>query len=135
MINRMLKPGITLEQKRIVRQGDAITFLGPDVPPSLSTPSMIAWMETACRDAVLPHLEPGQDTVGTKVNIEHFAGIPRGEEVTYRAELAAVDGRRLTFRVQATAGDKTVGSGTHERFLIDIERFAAGVKKRAGGAS
>ncbi len=57
----MVKPGITLEQKRQVLQEDAITFLGMGVKPSLASPSMIRWMEFAARDAVLPHLDKGQD--------------------------------------------------------------------------
>ncbi len=128
----MLAPGITLEQKHAVTEADAIRFLGPEVPPSLATRSMIWWMEFTCRDAVLPHLETGQDTVGTRVNIAHLAATPLGHEVTYRANVTAVDGRRLTFEVEAKDGDELVGQGTHERFVIDVERFAAGLKRKFG---
>ena len=130
----MLEPGITLDQKRVVLEEDAISFLGTDVKPSLASPSMIRWMEIAARDAVLPHLDKGQDTVGTRVDVSHLAATPLGDAVTYSATLAKVDGRRLSFDVQARDSRETVGKGTHERFIVDVERFAAGLKKKFGQA-
>lgn len=129
-MDRMLKPGIEYQQTRVVSERDAITFLGEDVQPSLSTPSMIGWMEFAARDGVKPHLDPGQDTVGTRVEVEHIAATPLGAEVMYRAKLVGVDGRKLTFEIEAADGKDVVGRGRHERYVIDIERFAAGLKKR-----
>ncbi len=128
----MVKPGITLEQKRTVLQEDAITFLGVDVQPSLATPAMIRWMEFAARDAVLPHLDEGHDTVGTVVHVSHLAPTPLGETVTYRATVTAVDDRKLTFTVEAEDSRQVVGKGTHERFIIDIERFADRLRKQFG---
>ena len=129
-MNGMLNPGIEYEEKRVVSERDAITFLGDGVEPSLSTPSMINWMEFAARDGVKPHLEPGQDTVGTRVDVEHIAATPLGAEVTYRSKLVAVDGRKLTFEVEAADAKEVVGRGRHERYVIDVERFAAGLRKR-----
>ncbi len=122
--------GIALEQKRVVRRDDSITFLGGGVRPSLSTPSMIMHMEICCREALLPHLEEGQDSVGVKVCIEHLAAVPMGDEVTYRAAVQETDRRRVTFAVEAIAGEKTIGKGTHERFVIDVARFAAKLRGR-----
>jgi len=130
----MVEAGITLERKRTVSADDSITFLGADVKPSLSTPRMIMWMEYAARDAVLPHLEPGQDTVGVRVDVRHLAATPLGAEVTYRATVAAVEGRRVTFEVEALDGAETVGKGLHERYIIDVKRFAEGLKKKFGQA-
>ena len=93
---------------------------------------MIGHMEFACRDAVLPHLDEGQDTVGTHVNVSHLAATPLGDEVTYRATVIEVEGRKLTFEVEARDSRDVVGKGTHERYIIDVERFAAGLKKRFG---
>jgi predicted thioesterase len=128
----MVEPGISLERKHVVSADDAITFLGGDVKPSLSTPRMIMWMEYAARDAVLPHLGPGQDTVGVRVDVTHLAATPMGEEVAYRATVSKVDGRRITFEVEARDGRETVGKGLHERHIIDVKRFAEGLKKRFG---
>ena len=130
----MVEAGISLERKRIVSADDSITFLGGEVKPSLSTPRMIMWMEYAARDAVLPHLEPGQDTVGVRVDVRHLAATPLGAEVTYRATVAAVEGRRVTFEVEALDGAETVGKGLHERYIIDVKRFAEGLKKKFGQA-
>ncbi len=128
----MVKPGTTLERKIVVSEQDAISFLGVDVKPSLASPRMIGHMEFACRDAVLPHLDEGQDTVGTHVNVSHLAATPLGDEVTYRATVIEVEGRKLTFEVEARDSRDVVGKGTHERYIIDVERFAAGLKKRFG---
>ncbi len=124
--------GLSLEQKRVVRRDDSITFLGSGVRPSLSTPSMIMHMEICCRDAILPHLEKGQDSVGTKVCIEHLAAAAMGNEVTYRATVQEIDRRRVIFDVAAFEGEKTIGKGTHERFVIDVARFAAKLKASLG---
>ena len=132
-MDRMLKPGIEYEEKRVVSERDAITFLGDAVQPSLSTPSMINWMEFAARDGVKSHLDPGQDTVGTRVEVEHLAATPLGAEVTYRSKLVAVEGRRLTFEIEAADAKEVVGRGRHERHVIDVERFAAGLRKRFAG--
>jgi predicted thioesterase len=130
----MVEAGITLERKRIVSEDDSITFLGADVKPSLSTPRMILWMEYAARDAVLPHLEAGQDTVGVRVDVRHLAATPLGAEVSYRATVAAVEGRRITFEVEAQDGAEMIGKGLHERYVVDVQRFAEGLKKKFGQA-
>ena len=130
----MVKPGTTLDKKHIVLEEDCITFLGSGVKPSLATPRMIMWMEITCREAVLPHLEKGQDTVGTRVDVSHLAPTPVGSKITYRATLKEIDGRKLTFAVEALDEQETIGKGTHERFIIDVERFAASLKKKFGQA-
>ena len=129
---RMVEVGHSLEQKRVTRRDDCITFLGADVRPSLATPSMIGFMEICCRDAILPHLDAGQDSVGVKVEIEHLAATPMGQEVTYTATVVEVEGRRVRFRVEASDGSETLGRGAHDRYVIDIDRFAARLRKKFG---
>ncbi len=126
----MLEPGILLEQVRVVRRDDCINFLGADVRPSLATPSMIYWMEMCCRDAILPHVGEGNDSVGIKVSVEHLAATPMGQSVTYTAKLVAVEGRRASFEVEASDGAEVVGRGTHERVVVDVGRFAARLRKK-----
>lgn len=126
----MLEPGILLEQVRVVRRDDCINFLGADVRPSLATPSMIYWMEICCRDAILPHVGEGNDSVGIKVSVEHLAATPMGQSVTYTAKLVAVEGRRASFEVEASDGAEVVGRGTHERVVVDVSRFAARLRKK-----
>jgi predicted thioesterase len=126
----MLAPGISLEQVRVVRRDDCINFLGADVRPSLSTPSMIYWMEICCRDAILPRVGEGNDSVGIKVSVEHLAATPMGQSVTYTATLVGVDGRRASFEVEASDGTEVVGRGTHDRVVVDVSRFAARLRKK-----
>ena len=128
----MVEPGIELVRKRVVRRDDCITFLGAGIRPSLATPMMIWWMEFCCRDAILPHLEEGQDSVGVQVSVKHLAATPMGQEVTYTATVAAVDGPRVRFDVSASDGTEIVGTGTHDRFVVDVERFARRLRKKFG---
>jgi fluoroacetyl-CoA thioesterase len=122
--------GATSTRTREVTLEDCITFLGDAIPPSLSTPRMILWMEHTARDAVLPRLPAGEDSVGTVVNVRHRAAIPLGREVVYTAEVTAVEGRRITFRVEARHGDELVGDGIHERYRVEVARFAKGIAGR-----
>ena len=129
----MLQPGLTHEIKRIVTEAEAIHFLGPAVTPALSTPAMIMMLEITARDGVLPHLEAGQDSVGTLVNVSHLAATPLGMQVTYRVTLTAIDRRRLTFAVEAWDEKDKIAEGTHERFIIDVARYAERLKAKAAG--
>ena len=126
----MLQPGISIEQRRTVLEADCIKFLGADVPPSLSTPAMILWMEIASRELAQPHLEAGQDTVGVHVDVEHLGASPAGAQVVFRSRLTAVDERKLSYEVEATDAGEVVGRGRHTRFVIDVERFARKLRKR-----
>jgi len=112
------------EEKLLVTNENAITFLGEDGPRVLSTPHMIGYMERACRNTVLPYLDPGHDTVGTQVNIAHLAAAPLGMTVTFSAEITGVADRRVQFRVEAWDEKEKIGEGTHERAIINVAKFA-----------
>ena len=103
----------------------ATTFLNLEDAQVLSTPRMIGLMEKTCRDLVLPLLESGYDTVGTHVNVAHLAGAPMGSRVTFRAEVIGVTDRRIEFRVEASTDSERIGEGTHQRAIINVEKFAA----------
>jgi predicted thioesterase len=112
------------EQKLLVTSDCAITFLGAEGPRVLSTPHMIGYMERTSRDALLPFLDAGFDTVGTHVDVYHLAAAPIGAVVTFTAEVVAVDGRRIRFRVEAWDETGKIGEGTHERAIINVAKFA-----------
>ena len=116
--------GATLEQTVVVEDEFAIKFLGPGGARVLATPRMIGLMERASRDLVFPMLDAGQDTVGTHVNVYHRKAALMGSNVTFFAELTAVNRRRVQFNVRATMGDIIVGEGTHERAIIEVSHFA-----------
>ena len=90
-----------------------------------ATPAMIALMEETCWKMVQPELEEGQGTVGTKINVSHVAPSAIGKTVMCEATVIAIDGRKLTFEVVCSDESGMVGMGTHERFIINNEKFMA----------
>ena len=123
--------GVRHEESIVVDESTAVTFLGHAGARVLGTPWLIMWMERTSRDAVKPLLPDGWDTVGTIVNVRHLSAAPMGARVTFSAEVIEQTERRLLYRVSAESALGVVGDGTHERALIDVERFAAGLAKRA----
>ena len=89
----------------------------------LSTPSMLALMERAANELVNRHLPLEQTSVGTSLNVEHKAATPIGLTFRAEAELIAIDGRKLTFKVRAFDEREEIGSGTHERFIVNRKKF------------
>ena len=116
--------GASLEQQLLVTTEVAISFLEMDEARVLATPQMIRYMEWTSRNLVLPQLEAGYDTVGTKVNISHLAAAPIGSVVTFKSEIIGVDEKRVTFQVSARTEDEVIGEGTHERGIINVAKFA-----------
>jgi len=120
------------ELRRRVTDDIAINFLGLDGARVLATPAMIMLLEMTCRDSILPLLETGFDSVGTEVNVKHLAATPMGMEVTFKSEVIEADSRRVKFKVAAFDDKEQIADGTHERFVINIERFAARLKEKIG---
>jgi predicted thioesterase len=127
-----LQPGITGEKCLVVEARHAISFMGPDVPGVLASPWMLLWMEHAARECVLPHLDPGHDTVGVGFEFEHVAAAPIGSTVTARAELIGSDGRRLQFKIEARDELEIIGRGEHVRAVVQVARFGERVRKKLG---
>ncbi len=126
----MIEIGAVREDTIDVDDKVSIKFLGLEGARVLSTPQMILHMEGASRNLLFPMLEPGFDSVGTEVHVSHLAAAPMGGKVTFRSEIVGVNERRVTFKVEARDGSDKVGEGTHERFIINIERFAAKMKRK-----
>jgi fluoroacetyl-CoA thioesterase len=124
--------GLKGEKTLLVTTEIAIDFLGMEGARVLGTPYMIGLMERTCRDAVLPLLDPGYDTVGTHVNVAHLAASPMGMAVTFTAEVTGVQERRITFRVEARDEKEKIGEGTHERAIINVAKFATRLAAKKG---
>ena len=107
--------------------------VGSGLVPVFATPYMIALMENAAVNAVQTQLEEGQGTVGTKLEVTHDAATPIGMKVWAEAELTAVEGKKLTFSVQAFDEAGPIGGGAHERFIITVDRFLAKAEAKKGG--
>src|SRR5947209_11670540 len=90
------------------------------LPPVFATPMMIMAMENAALNAIRDFLDPGESAVGTAVAVRHLAATPAGHQVNAQAEVTAVDGHRITFKVSARDDREEIGTGTHERMVIDL---------------
>jgi len=99
-------------------------FKDSALPPVLATPVMIMVVENAALNAIKAYLEPGQSAVGTRVDIRHLAPTPVGARVVGEAEVTGIDGRRVQFTVRATDDTEEIGTGTHERVIVDLARLA-----------
>lgn len=117
--------GATGRRHLLVTPETAIDFLGDERARVLSTPHMIAWMEWAARDAILPFLDETEDSLGTWVDVRHLAATPVGMSVEFTAAVTGVNGRRVMFRVEARDEKELIGEGRHERFVADIPRLVA----------
>jgi fluoroacetyl-CoA thioesterase len=103
------------------------------MPEVLATGYMVGLMEWTCIQCVNPHLDwPREQAVGTHVDLSHTAATPAGMEVTIRVRLIEVDGRKLTFEIEARDERDVISTGRHERFVVDAERFNAKVAQKAG---
>ena len=105
-------------------------FKDATLPPVLATPVMIMIMENAALNAMKPHLAAGQSALGTRVDIRHLAATPVGRSVTGEAEIVKVDGRRVEFTIRAMDGPELIGTGTHERVIIDLAAFSERLKTK-----
>ncbi len=120
--------GLSYTSTATVDNTNTAAALGSGDMDVFATPAMVALMENAAMNAVAPHLEQGQTTVGTQISTSHIKASALGATISATATLTAVDGRSLTFAITAREGDKTIGEGTHTRFIVDRERFLAKLK-------
>lgn len=118
-----MKTGLTFTTTMKVVAETTAEYIGSGDLAVLATPAMCALMENAAMMAVAPHLEAGQTTVGTALNIEHLRATPIGKTVTATAVLTEVEGRKLSFNIAARDEKGIIGEGTHSRFVVDRERF------------
>ncbi|MEA3021201.1 MAG: fluoroacetyl-CoA thioesterase [Alphaproteobacteria bacterium] len=98
----------------------------------LATPVMINLMEAAALDAVEALLPAGHQSLGIKLDVSHHAATPVGMRIVATARLTGVEGRRLRFEVEARDEKETIGGGTHERVVVNVERFDERVQKKLG---
>lgn len=128
----MLEVGIRCEKKVMVTEENTADKMGSGLLPVFATPAMISLMEDAASSSVLPYLEEGMGTVGISLNVKHTAATPIGMQVRCESELMEIDRKRLVFQVTAYDELGEIGSGIHERFIIDNEKFMekANAKKK-----
>jgi fluoroacetyl-CoA thioesterase len=137
-----LKPGITFEWTYMVPPRSTVPQLYHDTPFCLDMPEvlatgyMVGMMELACVNGIMPYMDwPREQSLGVMVDFRHLAATPPGMTLTIKGEVLEVDGRRLTFRVEAWDGIDRIAEGFHERMVIDPVKFNARIalkKERAG---
>ncbi len=137
-----LKPGIKYTHQFRIPPSKTVPALYPEseeflaMPEVFATGFMVGFLEWACIMAIKPHLDwPQEQSVGTHINVSHQAATPPGLEVTATVELIAVEGRKLVFNVEAHDGVDLISKGSHERFVINKEKFDAKVSLKAASAS
>jgi fluoroacetyl-CoA thioesterase len=93
------------------------------LPQVLATPVMIMVMENAALSALKPFLEADESAVGTEIDVRHLAATPVGHDVRAEAEVIEAAGKRIVFKVSASDETEEIGTGTHQRMVIDLESF------------
>ena len=132
-----LRPGLKHEFRYQVPENKTVPHLYPEseafraMPPVFATGFMVGLIEWACIDAIQPHLDAGEQSVGTDLRLTHTAATPPGLTVTVKVTLERVEGRKLAFSITAHDGVDTISQGTHERFVIDTQRFLRKVQEKA----
>lgn len=121
----MIELGIKGRQETTVTAVNIATNVGSGKVMVFATPMMISLIEKAAVLSIEPYLEPGQSSVGTHINVSHCSATPLGMTVWAETEVTEIDRRRVTFSVKAYDERGLIGEGTHERFIIDIEKFQA----------
>ena len=132
-LSKDLKPGLGGTSEIVVGTRDTAPHVGSGKIGVLATPIMVNLMEAAALQAVERFMPAGFQTVGTHLDVRHFAATPVGMTVRAHAELVKVDGRTLTFRLRAEDEREPVGEGIHERLIINVERFDERMQKKMKG--
>ena len=133
-----LRPGLAFEFRYKVPEDKTVPYLLPEaaelrgMPRVLATGFMVGIIEWTCIQALIPHLDwPREQSVGTDLKLTHSAATPPGFTVTVRVVLEKLEGRKLAFTVTAHDGVDEISRGTHERFVIDAEKFATRIAAKA----
>jgi predicted thioesterase len=129
-----LTAGVAGTREFLVDRERTIDFMGEDARV-YATPMLVRDVEVTCRELLLAHLDPGEDSVGTRLEIDHLAATLLGMKVTITATLAEVKGRAVVFDVSATDGLDTICRGRHVRFVANVEQVKQRLKQKQAKAS
>lgn len=141
-MKEMLKEGLSFEFKYTVPKNKTVPNLYPeskefqDMPKVFVTGFMVGLFEWACVRATRPYLNhPQEQTVGIHVNFSHVAATPPSLTITVKGRLDKIKGRKLSFSIEADDGIEKISEGTHDRFIIDTEKFNRKVEQKRGNVS
>ncbi len=128
-----IKKGLTGSTEIMVGTRDTAPHVGSGKIKVLATPVLVMLLEEAALNAVEGLLPAGHQTVGTRLDVSHTAATPVGMRVTAHAEVTRVEGRKLIFRLWADDEVERIGEGTHERIIVNVERFDVRTQAKAAG--
>lgn len=128
-----LKPGLKGQAQILVGEAQTAPRVGSGRVRVLATPVMINMMEAAALDAIESLLPPGHQSLGTRLDVGHYAATPVGMTLRATAEVIEVDGRNVTFRVEAFDDRERIGDGTHSRVVVNVERFDSRIQRKLKG--
>jgi len=129
----MMETGIKHSLETLVTNDKTALALGSGTLRVFATPALAALAEETAWKSVAPYLQEGQTTVGSRLEISHLSPTPLGMKVRCETELVAIDGRRLVFRLEASDERGLVASGTHERFIVQADKFQQKANGKALG--
>jgi len=125
-------PGLSGSATLVVAEEHTAPRVGSGRVHVLATPVMINLIEAAALDAVERLLPPGRQSLGTVLDVRHIAATPVGMRVSARAEVSAVEGRTIRFRVEARDERELIGDGRHERVVVNVAKFDERVQRKLG---
>jgi fluoroacetyl-CoA thioesterase len=124
-----MEPGSRFSRSFSVDRGRTIGFMGPQLRV-YATPAIVQDLETACREWMLERIDPGEDSVGAVVEIEHLRPTPLGMEATHAVTVTRVEGRRIFFEITVRDAIEEVARARHQRVVVAKDRLAAAVKAK-----
>ncbi|MGH7806649.1 MAG: thioesterase family protein [Thermodesulfobacteriota bacterium] len=125
-----LEPGIFIEKRIDTTPEMAASRFHENSPRVLSTPSLIAFMQTSCADLMAPFLDKGEMVVSIRIEMSHFASVPIGMDIIIRTEVIKIEGSRIYFKVQAFDEMEQIASGYNDMYVIDEDRFERGIRRK-----
>ena len=129
-----LATGIASTTKLTVDRDRTIDFMGEEARV-YATPMLVRDIEIACRELLLPHLDPGEDSVGTRVEIDHIAATLMGMSVEVTVKLIELNGRAVVFEIEARDNVEAICRGRHARFIVDVAKTAQRLSAKAQKAA
>lgn len=124
-----LAAGLSRIERIEVDHERTISFLGQDLR-LYSTPSMVRDIEYTCLRLVQEHLDEGESSVGIRIEVDHLAATPLGQEVSVEVTVLAVEGRKVSLEASVRDAVEEVGRGRHTRFVIDVARHSKKVAEK-----
>ena len=129
-LSKLITPGAAGKAKLRVAEEHTAPRVGSGRVHVLATPVMINLIEAAALDALDKHLPPGYQSLGTRIDVQHIAATPVGMKVVAKVLVSRVEGRKVFFTVKAKDEQEVIGEGTHERVVVNVQKFDERIRNK-----